>query len=87
MLSAFSEAARYLQRKDYLEIARQNARFLLQELHKDGQLLRSWRNGKASHNAYLEDYASLILGLLNLYQSDPDPNWFKSAEMTHEKHG
>jgi hypothetical protein len=82
MLSAFAEAARYLQRKDYLEIARQNARFLLKELYKDGQLLRSWRNGKASHNAYLEDYASLILGLLNLYQSDPDPDWFKSAVMT-----
>jgi uncharacterized protein len=81
MLSAFAEAARYLQRKDYLEIARQNAWFLLQELYKDGQLLRSWRNGKASHNAYLEDHASLIIGLLNLYQSDPDPDWFKAAVM------
>ncbi len=79
MLSAFAEAARTLQRQDYLEIARQNARFLLQELYKDGQLLRSWRNGKASYNAYLEDYAALILGLLNLYQSDPNPDWFKSA--------
>jgi uncharacterized protein YyaL (SSP411 family) len=81
MLSAFAEAARYLQRMDYLEIARQNAGFLLQELYQDGQLLRSWRQGKASHNAYLEDHASLILGLLNLYQSDPHPVWFKSAEM------
>jgi uncharacterized protein len=81
MLSAFAEAARYLQRKDYLEIARQNGRFLLQELYKDGQLLRSWRNGKASHNAYLEDYAALIISLLNLYQSDPDSDWFNTAVM------
>jgi uncharacterized protein len=79
MLSAFAEAARYLQRKDYLEIARHNARFLMREQLKDGLLLRSWRNGKASHTAYLEDYAALILGLLNLYQSDHNPDWFKTA--------
>lgn len=41
--------------------------------------MRSWREGKANHTAYLEDYAALILGLLNLYQSDPDPVWFASA--------
>jgi uncharacterized protein len=81
MLSAFAEAARYLQRMDYLEIARQNAGFLLQALFQDEKLLRSWRQGKASHNAYLEDHASLILALLNLYQSDPNPVWFNSAEM------
>jgi uncharacterized protein YyaL (SSP411 family) len=78
-LTAFAEAARYLKRPDYLEIARRNADFLLTELYVDRRLLRSWRNGQAKHNAYLEDYAGLILGLLALYQSDPDPWWFTSA--------
>jgi uncharacterized protein YyaL (SSP411 family) len=76
---AFAEAARYLQRPDYLQIARQNADFLLNELYLDKQLLRSWRNGKASHRAYLEDHAALILALLALYQSDPEPRWFNYA--------
>jgi uncharacterized protein len=79
MLAAFAEAARYLDREDYLEIARTNAAFLLKELYQSGRLMRSWRNGHARHNAYLEDYSALILGLLALYQSDPDPRWFLPA--------
>jgi uncharacterized protein YyaL (SSP411 family) len=78
-LIAFSEAARYLGRRDYLDIARKNADFLLTELNPQDHLYRSWRKGQARHNAYLEDYAGLILGLLALYQSDPDPYWFNSA--------
>jgi hypothetical protein len=81
MLTAFAEAARYLERDDYLEIARQNASFLLRELHPADRLLRSWRAGRAAHNAYLEDVAALILGLLALYQSDPDVRWYAAAEM------
>jgi hypothetical protein len=78
-LVAFSEAARYLDRPDYLEIAQKNASFLLTNLHPYDRLLRSWRNGRACHNAYLEDYAGLILGLLALYQSDTDMKWFVAA--------
>ena len=79
-LQAFAEAARYLKRDDYLEIARHNADFLLTELHNGERLMRSWRNGQSQHNAYLEDYAALALGLLALYQTDPDPYWFNSAQ-------
>lgn len=78
-LIVFAEAGRYLKRPDYLAAARNTADFLLSELHTGDRLLRSWRAGKASHNAYLEDYAALILGLLALYQSDPDPYWYNSA--------
>jgi uncharacterized protein YyaL (SSP411 family) len=78
-LSAFAEAARYLKRPDFLEVAVQNAGFLLENLRQDDRLLRSWRAGQAKHNAYLEDYASLVIGLLALYQSDPDPRWYQHA--------
>jgi len=79
MLQAFAEAARCLQREDYLQAARRNADFLLQNLVVDGKLLRSWRDGQARHNAYLEDYAALALALLSLYQSDPQPQWYAAA--------
>ncbi|RPI22522.1 MAG: thioredoxin domain-containing protein, partial [Chloroflexota bacterium] len=79
MLAAFADAARYLQRQDYLEVAVQNANFLLNALRPEGRLMRSWRSGRAQHTAFLEDYAALILGLLSLYQSDPDPRWFSEA--------
>jgi uncharacterized protein len=85
MLIAFAEAARYLQRSDYLQVARENAEFLLSALHKDGRLLRSWRAGKARHNGYLEDYAALILGLIALYQSDSDARWYNEAAALAEE--
>lgn len=78
-LHAFAEAARYLNDDHYLTIAQQNASFLLENLMQDGRLFRSWRNGKAQHQAYLEDYASLVLALLALYQTDHNQDWFTSA--------
>ncbi len=82
---SFSEAARYLKHERYYQAARDNAKFLLEELYKGDRLLRSWREGQARHNAYLEDYAALILALLSLYQTDADVNWFKAAlQLTHE---
>jgi uncharacterized protein len=79
-LLAFADAGRSLQREDYLETARKNATFLLEHLIQEGRLLRSWRDGRAHHNAFLEDYAVLILALLSLYESDADIHWFATAE-------
>ncbi|HMM97363.1 MAG TPA: thioredoxin domain-containing protein [Anaerolineales bacterium] len=79
MLKAFAEAGRYLNRQDYLQVAIRNTRFLLSNLYINDRLHRSWREGQAKHNAYLEDYAGLILALLGLYQSDPNTEWYLSA--------
>jgi hypothetical protein len=80
-LMAFAEAARYLRREDYLVVAQQNAQFLLNRLSSDGKLYRSWRNGRAMHRAYLEDYAALGLAMLTLYKADPgNHRWYKAAE-------
>lgn len=79
MLKAFAEAGRYLNRQDYLQVAIRNARFLLNNLYINDRLHRSWRDGQAKHNAYLEDYAGLILALLALYRSDPNKEWYLSA--------
>ena len=85
MLAAFSEAARYLGRRDYLEAAQKNAVFIQENLFREGRLHRSWRRGITRHNGYLEDHGALILGLLALYQADPDPRWFQLAsEITEE---
>lgn len=79
MLTSFAEAGRYLKREDYVRVAIRNGNFLLDELMTEGRLQRSWRAGKASLNAYLEDYAALVLGLLALYQSDPNVRWYETA--------
>jgi len=79
MLAAFAEAARVLDKPEYLDVATRNARFILANLRPAGQLKRAWRNGKTTDDVFLEDYAALILGLLELYQSDFDPRWFETA--------
>ncbi len=84
MMSALAEAGRYLKQEKYTRAATQNAVFLLENLYQSGALLRSWRAGQARHNAYLEDYAALILGLLALYQSNPDLRWFRAAQTLTE---
>ena len=79
MLRSFAEAARHLNRPDYLQVAAKNANFLLQELYKDGRLLRTYKDGRARLNGYLEDYAFLADGLLALYEASFEPSWFAAA--------
>src|SRR5579859_1277517 len=79
MLRSFAEAARYLNRPDYLQVAIQNATFLLRELRKDGRLLRTYKDGRAHLNGYLEDYTFLADGLLALYEASFDSRWFTEA--------
>ncbi len=57
MLASFAEAGVILGRADYTEAARKNADFVLTNLQKDGFLLRTYKDGVAKFNAYLEDYA------------------------------
>jgi uncharacterized protein len=79
MLSAYAEAAKVLSSTTYLNMATRSADFLLTVLRPNGQLRRAWRNGKASGKVFLEDDAALILGLLDLYQTDFNARWFATA--------
>jgi hypothetical protein len=83
MLAAFAEAARdrSFDRSDqYRSIAEKNAAFLLRSMRTpEGRLYRSWKDGQAKLNGYLEDYASVIEGLLALYQTTFNEEWFVAA--------
>lgn len=69
----------------YYNLATRNAEFLLSALRPNGKLCRAWRDGKTTKEVFLEDYAALILGLLELYQTDFDNKWFIAAkELTDE---
>ena len=46
MLAAFAEASAILESEDYLEIAKKNADFILENMQKDGYLLRTWKDGR-----------------------------------------
>jgi len=80
MLAAFAEAARALDRADYLQTAIANAEFLLNTLRQtDGRMFRSWREGEAKLNGYLEDYANVAESLLALYEATFDVRYFTAA--------
>ena len=69
--------------------ARGAADFLLNDMRRDGRLLRTWRRGQGQLAAYLEDYAFVADGLLTLFESDFDPRWLREARAllsTMEKH-
>ncbi len=85
MLSTFAEAARVLDNEEYLHIAQKNANFILTSLRVEGKLRRAWRNGRVSNEVFLEDYAALILGLIELYQTDFNNHWYAEAcKLTEE---
>jgi len=78
-LRSLVEAAHALERDDWMDAARTNARFLLRELRRDdGRLLRSWQDGRANLLAYAEDYAALLEALLTLAELD-DVQWLADA--------
>ena len=84
MLVAFAEAARDPNLGDraavYQLVAERNAEFLLRAIRTPrGRLLRSWKDGQAKLNGYLEDYACVIEGLLALYETTFEARWFVAA--------
>jgi hypothetical protein len=81
MISALADAGGVLGRGDYLDAASACARFLLESLRsEDGRLLRTWKDGEARLNAYLEDHAYLVEALLTLYAATLKQRWFEAAQ-------
>jgi uncharacterized protein YyaL (SSP411 family) len=79
MLAAFAEAGAIFDNAEYLQIAHRNADFLLDQLQRDGRLLRTWKDGRAKLNAYIEDYANLADGLIALYQASGKTRYLHEA--------
>jgi hypothetical protein len=79
-IAAMAMAARAFGEPRYEEAARRAADFVLTELRDgDGKLLKRWRSGEAAHDAVLDDYAFLVLGLLELYEANFDVRYLRAA--------
>jgi uncharacterized protein len=80
-IAALADAGAVLGRGDYLDTARACADFLLEQLRDEsGNLLRTYKDGRAHLNAYLEDHAFLLEALLALYEATFEPRWFTEAQ-------
>ncbi len=80
MLATFAEASAILENEEYLGIAKRNANFILENLQKDDYLLRTYKDGQAKLNAYLEDYANFADGLIELFQVSGEIKYLKEAK-------
>ena len=78
-ISAFAKAAHVLNEPAYATRAARAARFVLERMYHDGRLRRSALGKITTGDAYLDDYAFLIAGLLDLYEADFDPGWLNHA--------
>jgi hypothetical protein len=81
-----AEGNRVLGEPRYLAGASRAADFLLATLRRpDGGLYRTYRKGKAHIPAYLEDYAFLAEGLLDLYEAGGDIRYLREAALLAEQ--
>ncbi len=80
MIAALAKAARAFDAPDYADRAARAADFLLATMRTgEGRLLHRYRNGRAGIPGLLDDYAFLVWGLIELYQTTFEPRWLRAA--------
>ena len=81
MIRGLADAGRVLQDDRYVAAAQRAAEFVLAKLRTPtGRLLRTYGQGKAQLNAYLDDYAFLIDGLIGVYLASGEERWLQIAD-------
>jgi uncharacterized protein YyaL (SSP411 family) len=81
MIRGFADAGRAFNDENYKKTATRAAEFVLAKLRTpDGRLLHSFTAGQAKLNAYLDDYAFFIDGLIALHQATGEDRWLQTAD-------
>ncbi len=80
MIAALAQGAQAFNEPSYTEAAKSAAAFILKNMRKPyGRLLHRYRDGHADIAANVDDYAFLIWGLIDLYESTFDVNYLQTA--------
>ena len=69
MLSGLADASKILDGPSCLAAARKTVDFIFTQMFRDGLLLHTYKDGQAKLLGYLDDYAFVAAGLLDLYES------------------
>ena len=86
MIAALARAGSVLEETRYTEAAERAVALIFSKLRReDGRLLARYRDGEAAFPAYLDDYAFVTWGLLELYEATFAPRYLRDAlELTHQ---
>jgi uncharacterized protein len=80
MISALAYAGRALNDKSYIEYAERAMEFILSDMkNEDGSLKKRYRKGESGLSAVLDDYAFVVWGLIELYQSNYNLKYLDEA--------
>jgi uncharacterized protein YyaL (SSP411 family) len=81
MLKGYVDAYKALTNEKYLQLAIENANFIIKKLwSSEGNLFHSYKNGKSTINGYLEDYCFVITAFIALYEVTIDEKWLHDAK-------
>lgn len=85
-ISALARGALYLQEERYQTAAAKAAQFIQANLYDDatGELTRLYRDSPSTVKGFADDYAFLVTGLIDLYESTADPHWLQWAKKLQE---
>ena len=79
MITAFAKGYRVTNDPKYLTAAKGCIEFITNNLFVDGKLLRTYKNGVAKINGYLEDYSYFVNALLDVFEIEPDKKYLELA--------
>jgi uncharacterized protein YyaL (SSP411 family) len=79
MIAALSKASQAFGDARYHKAAQRAADFVLNTMRKNGRLFHRYRDGEVAIIAYLDDYAFMVAGLLELYEACFDVKYLKAA--------
>jgi uncharacterized protein YyaL (SSP411 family) len=80
MIAAMAKAYKALGNQTYAEAAQRAARFILDNLKKDGhRLFRRYRDGDVAYPGYLDDYSNFVWGLIELYEATFEASFLEEA--------
>ncbi|HST50900.1 MAG TPA: thioredoxin domain-containing protein [Pyrinomonadaceae bacterium] len=79
MIESFAEAAAVLERDDYREMAEGGARFVLDKMTEGGLLLHFFKDGRAKHAGFLDDYSYVVSSFITLFETTGKLGWLEEA--------
>lgn len=81
MLKGFVDAYKALEKPKYLDLALQNADFIIKNMwSNEGNLFHNYKNQKSTINGYLEDYSLVIDAFISLYEVTFEEKWLLNAK-------
>ena len=85
MIRGLADAGRVFDEQKYVNAAAKAADFVWEHSYRDGRLYRTYTDGQARLNGYLDDYAFLINGLIALHRADGSEKWLDRALVLQEQ--